>query len=317
MKSMKPGSVIVDLAAEAGGNVQTTVPGKVVTVHDVVHVGLTDLSSRLPTQSSTLYANNISRFLLSMGEANHFDIRLEDEVVRGSIVLKHGELLWPPPVIPVSAAPPAAVQIMSNSTALVKQKPNPFQAALENSAYYTVGLGGLLALGYASPGPAFTTMMTTLGLSGIVGYHTVWGVTPALHSPLMSVTNAISGITAVGGLLLMGGGYTPSNVTEALAASAALISFVNIFGGFQVTQRMLDMFKRPTDPPEYNSLYGIPAAAFLGGYGYATLYDLPEIHQMAYLAASLCCVGALAGLSSQKTSRLGNTLGMVSWNFEI
>lgn len=155
-------------------------------------------------------------------------------------------------------------------------------------------------------------MMTTLSLSGIVGYHTVWGVTPALHSPLMSVTNAISGITAVGGLLLMGGGVVPSNVTETLAASAALISFINIFGGFQVTQRMLDMFKRPTDPPEYKSLYGIPAAVFLGGYGYAALSEMPEIHQMAYLAASLCCVGALAGLSSQKTSRLGNTLGMVS-----
>lgn len=155
-------------------------------------------------------------------------------------------------------------------------------------------------------------MMTTFGLSGIVGYHTVWGVTPALHSPLMSVTNAISGITAVGGLLLMGGGVVPSNVTETLAASAALISFINIFGGFQVTQRMLDMFKRPTDPPEYSALYGIPAAVFLGGYGFAALSEMPEIHQMAYLAASLCCVGALAGLSSQKTSRLGNTLGMVS-----
>lgn len=109
----------------------------------------------------------------------------------------------------------------------------------------------------------------------------------------------------------MGGGLVPSNATEALAASAALISFINIFGGFQVTQRMLDMFKRPTDPPEYGYLYGIPATVFLGGYGFAALANLSEIHQMAYLASSLCCVGALAGLSSQKTSRLGNTLGMV------
>lgn len=329
---MKPGSVIVDLAAESGGNVATTVPGKVVTVHDVVHIGLTDLSSRLPTQSSTLYANNVSKFLLSIGEQKHFNINLEDEVVRGSIVLNNGTLMWPPPVIPVAAAPPPP----KTGAALVKpEPPNPFNEVLKTSLTYTAGLGGLLALGYASPGnvkfrrkklktilidnltkcfvgPAFTTMMTTFGLSGIVGYHTVWGVTPALHSPLMSVTNAISGITAVGGLLLMGGGVVPSNVTETLAASAALISFINIFGGFQVTQRMLDMFKRPTDPPEYNFLYGIPASVFLGGYGYAALSGMPEIHQMAYLAASLCCVGALAGLSSQKTSRLGNTLGMVS-----
>lgn len=109
----------------------------------------------------------------------------------------------------------------------------------------------------------------------------------------------------------MGDQILPTNSIEALAASAALISFINIFGGFQVTQRMLDMFKRPTDPPEHNYLYGIPAAAFLGGYGVAAMSNYPDIHQMAYLTASLCCVGALAGLSSQKTSRLGNTLGMV------
>lgn len=95
-----------------------------------------------------------------------------------------------------------------------------------------------------SPNAAMTQMMTTFSLAGIVGYHTVWSVTPALHSPLMSVTNAISGITAVGGLLLMGGGYYPTNIIQSLAASAAFISFINIFGGFLVTQRMLDMFKR-------------------------------------------------------------------------
>lgn len=309
VKSMKPGSVIVDLAAESGGNCETTVPGEIKIIHDVVHVGLTDLASLLPTQSSTLYANNISKFLLSIGEKEHFDIRLEDEVVRGSIVLKNGELMWPPPVLPVSAqstgAPPPKP---------VKLEPvpeDPFKKQLKTSLTYTGGLATMLALGVVSPGPAFTTMMTTLGLSGIVGYHTVWGVTPALHSPLMSVTNAISGITAVGGLLMMGGGIVPSNTAQSLAAGAALISFVNIFGGFLVTQRMLDMFKRSGDPSEHNYLFGIPAAAFLGGYGYAALAGMPEIHQMAYLAASLCCVGALAGLSSQQTSRLGNSLGII------
>lgn len=309
---MKPGSVIVDLAAEAGGNIESTEPGKIVTKHDVVHIGLTDFPSRLPTQSSTLYANNISKFLLSMGEKNHFDVNLEDEVVRGSIVLKNGELMWPPPVIAVSAAPASAAPKAAAVAKVAEEKENPFNATLKNSLTYTAGLGTLLALGAASPNAAFTTMTTTLGLAGLVGYHTVWGVTPALHSPLMSVTNAISGITAVGGLLLMGGGVMPSNTVETLAASAALISFINIFGGFLVTQRMLDMFKRSTDPPEYNMLYGIPAATFLGGYGYAAFQNLPEIHQMAYLAASLCCVGALAGLSSQKTSRIGNNLGIVN-----
>lgn len=109
----------------------------------------------------------------------------------------------------------------------------------------------------------------------------------------------------------MGGGLYPTNSIEGLSAAAALISFVNIFGGFLVTQRMLDMFKRPTDPPEHNYLYGIPAATFLGGYALAAHSGYPEIHQIAYLAASLCCVGALGGLSSQKTSRLGNALGVI------
>ena len=108
--------------------------------------------------------------------------------------------------------------------------------------------------------------------------------------------NPILGITAVGGLLLMGGGYYPTNVVEGLSATAAFISFINVFGGFIVTARMLDMFKRPTDPPEYNYLFGIPATAFLASYGWAVSQGYPEIHQMAYLASSLCCVGALAGL---------------------
>lgn len=109
---------------------------------------------------------------------------------------------------------------------------------------FFIGVGSVLGLGMVSPNPAFTSMLTVFGLSGLVGYHTVWGVTPALHSPLMSVTNAISGITAVGGLLLMNGGYFPTNEVEALSAGAAFVSFINISGGFLVTKRMLDMFKR-------------------------------------------------------------------------
>merc|ERR1712088_233300 len=165
--------------------------------------------------------------------------------------------------------------------------------------------------GMQSPNAAFTAMSTIFGLSCICGYHSVWSVIPALHSPLMSVTNAISGITAVGGLMVMGGGYYPTNTVEGLAASAAFISFINVFGGFIVTGRMLDMFKRPTDPPEHNYLYGIPAGAFLASYAYAVTQGYPEIHKMAYLTSSLCCVGALAGLSSQPTARLGNALGMI------
>lgn len=310
VNSMKPGSVIVDLAAETGGNVETTKPGEVYVYNDVTHVGLTDLASRLPTQSSTLYANNISKFLLSIvGSKDHFYINLEDDVVRGSIILDKGKLVWPPekPVV-VSPPPPPAKKVAEQAADVPI---NYFNRTLKDSLVYTGGLGSLLALGTVSPNPAFSTMTSTFALAGIVGYHTVWGVTPALHSPLMSVTNAISGITAVGGLLLMNGGYYPTNTVEGLAAVAAFISFINVYGGFLVTKRMLDMFKRPTDPPEYNYLYGIPAAVFLAGYGYGVHQGYPEIHQMASLASSLCCVGALAGLSSQTTSRLGNNLGMI------
>merc|ERR1719331_2311695 len=174
---------------------------------------------------------------------------------------------------------------------------------MKSALSYTGGLATINALGVGSPNPAFTNMTTTFSLGCIVGYHTVWSVVPALHSPLMSVTNAISGITAVGGLLLMGGGYYPTNTVEGLAASAAFIFFINVFGGFIVTARMLDMFKRPTDPPEYRAMMGIPAATFLAAYGYAVSQGYPEVHQMAYLASGLSCIGALGGLSSQPTAR--------------
>jgi NAD(P) transhydrogenase len=308
--SMKPGSVVVDLAAEAGGNIETTRPGELYRYKDVVHIGYTDLPSRLPTQASTLYSNNISKLLLSFGEKDHYNLNFEDEVVRGSIILHEGKLMWPPPAIKDPSPPPSAVK--AAAAAAPPKERDYFSETLKDSFMYTTGLGSVLGLGVISPNAAFTTMVTTFGLAGIVGYHTVWGVTPALHSPLMSVTNAISGITAVGGMLLMGGKYLPTDTAQTLAAVAAFISSINIGGGFLVTQRMLDMFKRPDDPPEYQYLYGIPAATFLGGYALAaTQGSCPDIHQAAYLAASLCCVGALSGLSSQSTSRIGNALGMI------
>merc|ERR1711899_537596 len=310
---MKPGSVVVDLAAEAGGNIETIKPGEIYSYNDVTHIGLTDLPSRLPTQASTLYANNISKLLLSMaGTKDHYHLDFTDDVVRGSIVLNKGVLSWPadPPVVVVAAPAPGAAAGAAKAE-VVQAEPNYFGIYMKEAAKYSVALGGINALGMSAPNSAFTAMSTIFGLSVICGYHTVWSVVPALHSPLMSVTNAISGITAVGGLLLMGGGYYPTNVVEGLAASAAFISFINVFGGFIVTKRMLDMFKRPGDPKEYNYLYGIPGAAFLASYGYAVTQGYPEVHTMGYLGSSLCCVGALAGLSSQPTARLGNALGMI------
>lgn len=154
-------------------------------------------------------------------------------------------------------------------------------------------------------------MTTIFGLSVIVGYLSVWGVTPALHTPLMSITNAISGITSVGGLLLLGGGFLPGNFAQCLAAIAVLISSVNIAGGFIVTKRMLDMFRRPTDPPDFNHLFSIPALASGAGLLGAYMAGAAGVIQMGYLASSLCCIGGIAGLASQKTARMGNALGII------
>merc|ERR1712158_194035 len=309
---MKPGSVVVDLAAEAGGNIETITPGEVTVYNNVTHIGYTDLPSRLPAQASTLYSNNLAKLLLSMGDGKeNFNLDMTDDVVRGSIVLNKGVTSWPPnpPISVAAAAPKGGAAAAAAAAAPVEV--NHFNEKMKTALSYTAGLGTINALGVGSPNPAFTNMTTTFSLGCIVGYHTVWSVVPAVHSPLMSVTNAISGITAVGGMLLMGGGYYPTNTVEGLAASAAFISFINVFGGFIVTARMLDMFKRPDDPPEHNYLFGIPAATFLASYGYAVSQGYPEVHTMGYLGSSLCCVGALAGLSSQPTARLGNALGMI------
>ena len=154
-------------------------------------------------------------------------------------------------------------------------------------------------------------MTSIFSLSVITGYFSVWGVAPALHTPLMSITNAISGITAVGGLLIMGGGFLPGSFAQALASLAVLISSVNIAGGFVVTKRMLDMFKRKTDPEEHNYLYGVPAALSIAAILSAYKMGAVSVYQMGYLAASLSCIGGITGLASQSTARVGNALGLI------
>ncbi|XP_003759951.1 NAD(P) transhydrogenase, mitochondrial [Sarcophilus harrisii] len=320
IESMKEGSVVVDLAAEAGGNFETTKPGELYVHKGVTHIGYTDLPSRMATQASTLYSNNIIKLLKAVSpDKDNFYYEVKDDfdfgtmghVIRGTVVMKDGKIIFPAPTpknIPQGAPvkPKTVAELEAEKAASI----TPFRKTMTTASAYTAGLTGILGLGIVAPNSAFSQMVTTFGLAGIVGYHTVWGVTPALHSPLMSVTNAISGLTAVGGLALMGGHIYPSNTPQGLAALAAFISSVNIAGGFLVTQRMLDMFKRPTDPPEYNYLYLLPAGTFVGGY-LASLYGGYNIEQMMYLGSGLCCVGALAGLSTQGTARLGNALGMI------
>jgi len=304
---MKAGSVTVDLAAETGGNVETTVKDeKIITDNGVTCLGYTDLASRLPTTSSSLYSNNISKFLLSMGPQttkvkDYLYIDHEDDAVRGMLTVEKGKLMWPAPLPP----PPAKKEEAKAIEPEVIDYRLPYVQGSKQAGYLAAGV---LGAGVISPDPAFSAMFTTFALSNIIGVQVVLGVTHALHSPLMAVTNAISGTTALGGMHLMA--HSNSASVTALAALATTLSTVNIVGGFIVTKKMLDMFKRPTDPPEYYHLYGIPAAGSMAFYTAGSMSGhVPEIDSAAATLAGLLCIGGIGGLSSQSTARLGAVSG--------
>ncbi|KAF2714321.1 NAD(P) transhydrogenase-like protein [Pleomassaria siparia CBS 279.74] len=311
--AMKPGSVIVDLAAEAGGNCEATVPGKLAKYDGVTVIGYTDLPSRLPTQSSTLYGNNITKFLLSLVPANktekYYDVDLNDEVTRGAIVTYNGQIL---PTAPRPAPPPPPISqatLMADQAASVVQL-TPWQQQTREVGGITAAMTTALALGkYTSP--LFMGNAFTFALASLIGYRVVWGVAPALHSPLMSVTNAISGMVGIGGLFVMGGGYLPGTIPQTLGALSVLLAFVNVSGGFVITKRMLDMFRRPTDPAEFPWLYAIPAVLFGGGYVAAVSTGMAGLVQAGYLVSSVLCVASLSGLGSQATARRGNLFGIL------
>ncbi|KAG6012212.1 hypothetical protein E4U54_007658 [Claviceps lovelessii] len=305
---MKPGSVVVDLAAEAGGNCEATQPGKLAMYKDIKIIGYTDLPSRLPTQSSTLYSNNITKFLLSLSPKDgEFGVDLLDEVVRGSIVTLDGQVI---PPAPRPAPTPSAPSKTAAEPLVIPVEFTPWQKKSREVATVTAGMSSVLALGKFT-GPLFMSNAFTFGLAGLIGYRVVWGVAPALHSPLMSVTNAISGMVGIGGLFILGGGYLPGTIPQLFGALSVLLAFVNVGGGFVITKRMLDMFKRPTDPPEYPWLYAVPAVVFSGGFIAAASTGAAGLVQAGYLISSMLCIGSISGLASQATARMGNMLGIL------
>jgi NAD(P) transhydrogenase subunit alpha len=246
VKSMKPGSVIVDLAAEQGGNCELTRPGEETEAHGVKIIGFTDLPSRMAAEASGFYANNIYHLLHDIGGAE-WNIDLDNEIVRGSLVVNDGEVRWPPPKSKAPSEPPPKVEAKSapSKTEIrqvhevgVQRKSGPNLGGAIAGLAVAVALT-LLGL-YAPPG--FFSHFTVFVLAVFVGWQVIWNVTPALHTPLMSVTNAISGIIIVGGMLHQ----QASELSAAtyLGAVAILIAMINVSGGFLVTQRMLRMFRK-------------------------------------------------------------------------
>jgi len=239
VRSMKPGSVIVDLAAEQGGNCALTQPDKVVIENGVSIIGYTDFPSRLPAQSSQLYASNIVNFIDDLCPENDGTLVLDmnDDVVRGATLTLDGEIKWPPPPVEVSAAP-AQKQDTSSDVEVTKAQPKKkFRIA---PYAFILALASILGVGAFAP-PSFLAHFTVFVLAIFVGWHVIWNVTPALHTPLMSVTNAISGIIIVGALLEIG---AVNPWVKIFAAVSILIASINIFGGFFITRKMLKMFQK-------------------------------------------------------------------------
>ena len=237
VRSMKPGSVIVDLAAEQGGNCALTQPDKVVVENGVSIIGYTDLPSRLPAQSSQLYASNIVNFIDDLCPDNdgQLNVDMEDDVIRGATVVNAGEVTWPPPKVEVSVAPQksdAKAPAVATESPKKKFSLAPYAIVL--------ALTSIIGVGVYAP-PSFMAHFTVFVLAIFVGWHVIWNVTPALHTPLMSVTNAISGIIIVGALLEIS---AINPWVKGLAAISILIASINIFGGFFITRRMLKMFQK-------------------------------------------------------------------------
>src|SRR6056297_1196417 len=238
VESMKPGSVVVDLASEQGGNCELTEPNEVVEQHGVTIIGYTDLPSRLAAQSSQLYGTNLRHLLTDMTpeKDGNIVVDFDDEVVRGATVVKEGEITWPPPAPKISAAPPPKAEAETPPPPVEEKKPSLWGPLI----LFGVGALAMLGLGAVAP-PSFMQHFTVFVLACFIGYMVIWNVKPSLHTPLMSVTNAISSIIIIGALLQIS---SPVGWIAWMAGFTALITAVNIAGGFAVTQRMLQMFRK-------------------------------------------------------------------------
>eukprot|EP00124_Ichthyophonus_hoferi_P005237 Ihof_evm2s709 gene=Ihof_evmTU2s709 len=320
---MKKGSVVVDLAAEMGGNCELTKPGEAIDHEGVTIVGYTDLLSRVATQSSTMFSNNVAKFLADLFIVEgKFCVRMDDEIVRGATIYKDGALMWPPP-------PPRQFERKKSITkeeeyALITKgtikvswsEAYPRGTEFMRMMSILVLAVLLIALGYSVPYD-FATNFFVFILAIFCGWKVIWGVKPSLHSPLMSLTNAISGIIVIGGFSCFGDLHKAAPI---MAVIAVALATVNIFGGFFVTQRMLNMFKSEHEGSHVvtqgfryftYSLGGVLiAAAYLGTYYFTK--NTSALVTFIYLLCSILFIMALAHLSDASNAKRGNLLGMMS-----
>eukprot|EP00931_Biecheleriopsis_adriatica_P074010 TRINITY_DN481_c0_g1_i1.p1 TRINITY_DN481_c0_g1~~TRINITY_DN481_c0_g1_i1.p1 ORF type:complete len:1061 (-),score=302.26 TRINITY_DN481_c0_g1_i1:93-3062(-) len=307
--AMKPGSVIVDLAAVGGGNCELTrLNESFVTPNGVTIIGYADLPSRMANQASAMYAQNMANLLKHVhakGKAAAFVHNLEgaleageqgDIVSRSIVCCRNGQLVqMPPPPQPTPVKPKAAAKDEKKV-----QAADPARAAAFAAVALTVAVCCMLGLGEGVK----TSLLTTFLLAGAAGYQAVWGVAHALHTPLMSVTNAISGCTAIGGLLLLEKASN-SHGAYLLAVLAVLVSAVNIIGGFVVSQRMLNLFKKPGDK-DYSPFMLMPGVVFL-----IVALTRPELLKAVSTVSALLCVAAIGGLAAMSTANAGCKFGIV------
>ena len=280
------------------------------------------------------FANNVAKFALSIGpqttkEKGVFFIDLKDDAVQNMLISYNGEARWPDKIVPFAPPPPpkqVAEEPLTEEELFALATEEQKNQFIKNTQISGAAAVALVAYGLTTDNPDSVSLMSTFALAGLAGYQVVWGVAPALHSPLMAVTNAISGMTAVGGMLLMGhaaqttGTLIPDSPGHWMGALAIFLSFINISGGFLVSGKMLDLFKRPTDPKDFFEFYALPAAVVVGGLGaagFSGVGDLGIMSGSVGIASAICCIAAIAGLANQETARTGNILGMTGVGFGL
>ncbi|MFT3954037.1 MAG: Re/Si-specific NAD(P)(+) transhydrogenase subunit alpha [Piscinibacter sp.] len=251
VRSMKPGSVIVDMAAEQGGNCELTEPGQAAVKHGVTIIGYTDLASRLARQSSTLYSTNLLRLTEELCKTKDgvINVNMDDDAIRGLTVIKDGTVTWPAPPLKLPAPAPKPAAVAAPAPKGHGHGSSEPMSAKSLAITFGIGALALLFVGLFAPA-SFLSHFTVFVLACFIGYMVIWNVTPSLHTPLMSVTNAISSIIAIGALIQIappltgGGGDRPSGLILGMAVVALVLTAINMFGGFAVTRRMLAMFRK-------------------------------------------------------------------------